>query len=163
MRIPMATARNVVEALTRCGATLCTAESCTGGGIGAAVTAVPGSSECFVGGIIAYANRAKIGMLGVSPDELDRHGAVSECVAAAMARGARERFGAGLAVSVTGVAGPSGGTDVKPVGLVFIGISCGSGERVERHMFRGNRESVRAQTICAALEMVLKQLAEQGE
>ena len=156
----MAIANRIVEALVREGLTLCTAESCTGGGIGMAVTSVSGSSECFLGGIIAYANSAKVCMLGVSAEVLGAHGAVSEPVAQAMAAGAREQLGADIAVSVTGVAGPSGGTAAKPVGLVYIGVSDATECCVERCLFGGSRSEVRRQTVIRALELVLKRIDE---
>ena len=108
--------------LDRCrerGLTLATAESCTGGLVAARLTSVPGSSDVFVGGIVSYANEVKIGELGVPAELIEQHGAVSAEVAEAMARGARERLGVDVAVSVTGVAGPDGGTEEKPVGLVY--------------------------------------------
>ena len=108
--------------LDRCrdrGWTLATAESCTGGLVAAGLTAIPGSSDVVVGGIVSYANEVKIGELGVPAELIEEHGAVSAEVAEAMARGARERLGVDVAVSVTGVAGPGGGTEEKPVGLVY--------------------------------------------
>ena len=103
--------------------TLATAESCTGGLIGAAITATAGSSSVFHGGIIAYHNDVKISQLSVAPDMLNTHGAVSEAVAKQMAKGCRERLGVDIAVSVTGVAGPGGGSAEKPVGTVWIGVA----------------------------------------
>jgi len=105
------------------GVTIAVAESCTGGLIGAALTSIDGSSACFHGGIIAYANSVKTKLLGVSPSVLGKYGAVSEKTAQRMAAGAVERLGVDIAVSVTGVAGPGGGTDEKPVGTVWIGIA----------------------------------------
>ena len=98
---------------------LATAESCTGGLIAARLTSVPGSTDVIVGGIVSYANEVKIEQLGVPPELIEEHGAVSAEVAEAMARGARERLGVDVAVSVTGIAGPGGGTEEKPVGLVY--------------------------------------------
>lgn len=149
-------ALNLVSTLTEKALTLCTAESCTGGGIGAAITAAPGASQCFRGGIIAYANAVKVAMLGVSPSLLAAEGAVSEPVALAMAQGARKKLGTDIAVSVTGIAGPSGGTVEKPVGCVFVGVSCERGDCVEAFRFQGDRERVRQQTVVAALKRVLK-------
>ncbi len=154
----MATAHDLVDALRHRGLTLCTAESCTGGGIGAAITAVAGASECFVGGIIAYANEIKEAMLGVSPEMLQQHGAVSDSVAVAMAQGARSRLNADMAVAVTGVAGPSGGTAEKPVGLVFAGLVDADGVEVRSFNFSGDREDVRRQTVCAAFDMIMKRI-----
>jgi nicotinamide-nucleotide amidase len=104
------------------GRTLSTAESCTGGMIGTLVTDIAGSSRYYKGGVVSYANSAKVDLLGVSPDEIERSGAVSEAVARAMAEGAARRFNTEYALSVTGIAGPVGGTPMKPVGLVFIGL-----------------------------------------
>lgn len=118
---------DVVEALAgqlaRTGSTLATAESCTGGMLAEQLTAIPGISAYFLGGVVTYANRAKIELLGVPDDLIAAHGAVSAEVAAAMAAGARDRFGASLALAVTGVAGPAGGSPAKPVGLVYLGLA----------------------------------------
>ncbi|MFM7238049.1 MAG: competence/damage-inducible protein A [Cyanobium sp.] len=112
----------VLELLRQRGQTLAVAESCTGGGLGAALAAVPGASDVFLGGVIAYANAVKEGVLGVPPELLEAHGAVSDPVAQAMAQGARRATGADWALAITGVAGPGGGTDQKPVGLVHIAL-----------------------------------------
>ena len=126
-------------ALRERGLTLALAESCTGGGIAAMLTDVPGSSSFFLLGAVAYANSAKTTLLGVDPDILEEHGAVSEAVARAMARGARERAGSDLALSVTGVAGPGGGSEDKPVGTVWFGV-CGAGlEAATCVRFSGDR------------------------
>ena len=137
------------------GKTLATAESLTGGGIGAALTAVPGASAVFKGGIISYTNEVKQALLGVSPETLEVHGAVSCQTAEEMAIGARRLLQADVAVSVTGLAGPGGDEYGNPVGTVFIGY-CDAWESfaVRRH-FDGDRESVRSQTIQAALELIL--------
>jgi nicotinamide-nucleotide amidase len=113
----------VLERLRRRGQTLAVAESCTGGGLGAALAAVPGASDVFLGGVIAYANAVKQEVLGVSPELLEAHGAVSDPVAQAMAQGARRATGADWALAITGVAGPGGGTEQKPVGLVHIAVA----------------------------------------
>lgn len=139
------------------GKTLVTAESCTGGGIGAALTAVPGSSEVYKGGIISYTNWVKEHMLGVDSQVLDTCGAVSAPVAEAMASGARKALCADVAVSVTGLAGPGGDAFGNPVGTVFIGYADDQKVLVEKHLFDGSREEIRSQTIAAALALVLKQ------
>lgn len=148
----------VVHLLIQRGRTAACAESCTGGGLGARLTAIPGSSAAFLGGVISYSNEAKTALLGVPRELLEAHGAVSAPVAEAMARGARERLGADYAVSITGVAGPDGGTAEKPVGLVYIGIA--TPERVfatENH-FIGIREDVRRRSTQVALQLLREQL-----
>ncbi len=133
------------------GQTLATAESCTGGMIGEMLTAVAGSSRYYLGGVVAYANQAKTALLGVAESLLAAHGAVSEPVAAAMAEGCRKRFASDWAVSVTGIAGPAGGTDEKPVGLVYIGLSGPDGTQVRRHILPGTRDIVRLRASLTAL------------
>ncbi|MHC4561841.1 MAG: competence/damage-inducible protein A [Planctomycetota bacterium] len=139
------------EALRRSGQTLSTAESCTGGLIGEMITAVSGSSEYYTGGVVAYANEVKQRLLEVPEKLLTEHGAVSEPVAAAMAEGCRRRFGTDWAVSVTGIAGPTGGGPDKPVGLVFTAVAGPKGTTVTRHMFVGPREIVRLRSARSAL------------
>lgn len=140
------------EALKRKGWMLTVAESCTGGGVAAACTAIPGSSEWFERGFVTYSNRAKEEMLGVSPELIARHGAVSEEVARAMAEGALRESRAHVAVAVTGIAGPSGGSAEKPVGTVWIACSSTEGKTTSRpYRFDGNREAVREQSTAAAL------------
>ncbi len=146
----------VISALQ--GKTLVTAESCTGGGIGAALTAVPGSSKVYKGGIISYTNSVKTGQLGVSPELLDRVGAVSAEVAEAMANGARAALYADIAVSVTGLAGPDGDEFGNSVGTVFIGYSDANITVSKEFHFSGNREAVRSQAIDAALQYILDNL-----
>jgi nicotinamide-nucleotide amidase len=136
------------------GLTLATAESCTGGLVSARLTDVPGSSAVFVGGIVAYADEVKAAHLGVPEEVLREHGAVSAQSAAAMARGARERLGADVAVSVTGVAGPDGGTEEKPVGLVFLHASGPMGEKQLRLDFPADRPTIRGRATVAALHLV---------
>jgi len=143
-----------VDMLRVRGLTLALAESCTGGMIAMRVTAVPGASDVFLGGVVCYANAVKRDVLGVSQEILDRHGAVSAPCAVAMAEGARKRLGADIAVSVTGIAGPGGGTPEKPVGLVFIGISTSSVAEAVRHVFPGDRQSIRQQAADAAFALV---------
>ena len=137
------------------GKTLATAESLTGGGIGAALTAVSGSSEVYKGGIISYTNEVKHAVLGVPLEILDKYGAVSAPVAQAMAEGARRLLEADVAVSVTGLAGPGGDEYGNPVGTVFIGYSDACRTFVKHCRFKGDREAVRNQTIETALELVL--------
>lgn len=143
----------VLEALS--GKTLATAESLTGGGIGAALTAIPGSSAVYKGGIISYTNAVKETVLGVSRETLEKHGAVSLQTAEEMAVGARRLLRADVAVSVTGLAGPGGDEFGNPVGTVCIGFSNEWESFAVRYHFEGDREAVRSQTIRAALELVL--------
>jgi len=136
------------------GLTLATAESCTGGLVAARLTSVPGSSDVFVGGVVAYSNGVKARELGVPEATLERFGAVSAEAAEAMTAGARERLGADVAVSVTGVAGPGGGTPEKPVGLVFLHAQGPSGSLARRLDFPGDREAIRGRATAAALHLV---------
>jgi len=125
-----------------------TAESCTGGGIAAAITSLPGSSSWFWGGFITYHNQAKVNLLNVKEEDLDQFGAVSRVVAAAMASGALRNSSADWAVSVSGIAGPGGGTRDKPVGTVWVGVAGFSGYHSEkRYQFSGSREEVREQAV----------------
>ena len=145
----------LVEACVARGVTLATAESCTGGLAAARITAVPGSSAVFLGGIVSYANAAKRALLGVPQPVLEQAGAVSEACAAAMADGARQRLNADLAVAVTGIAGPTGGTPENPIGLVCFGLAAADGVRTERTVFTGDREAVRRQATEHALALLL--------
>jgi len=140
------------------GKTLVTAESLTGGGIGAALTKVSGASAVYKGGIISYTNEVKHRILGVSLEILDQYGAVSEPVAQTMAAGARKLLEADVAVSVTGLAGPGGDDYGNPVGTVFIGYSDSKITTVKHCFFSGDRESIRNQTIEAALNLILSML-----
>ena len=144
---------DVLEALA--GKTLVTAESLTGGGIGAALTAVPGSSAIYKGGIISYTDWVKETILGVSHETLEIHGAVSLQTAEEMAVGVRKLLQADVAVSVTGLAGPGGDEYGNPVGTVCVGFSNEWESFAMKYHFAGNREAVRNQTIRAALELVL--------
>lgn len=150
----MTVAEKLVELYKSSGKTCATAESCTGGGIGAAITSVAGSSEVFLGGIISYANEVKRDVLGVAAQVLDEHGAVSPETAAQMAEGARKLTKADVAVAVTGIAGPGGGSAEKPVGLVWFGLATADGVRTEKAIFPGNREQVRSATVTHALGML---------
>ena len=149
-------ARRLGEALRERGWRLATAESSTGGLIGHAVTMIPGSSDYYQGGVISYSDQAKEQELGVPAELIATHGAVSAEVAAAMADGVRRRFGAELGVSVTGIAGPDGGSDAKPVGTHWIGISLGGHPtRVEHRVFGHDREGNKAAAAALALELAL--------
>jgi PncC family amidohydrolase len=139
------------------GRTLATAESCTGGGIGAALTAVSGASVVYKGGIISYTNEVKQNLLGVPSEMLESFGAVSAPVAESMAQGARHALHADLAVSVTGLAGPGGDEFGNPVGTVFIGYSDETVTLARKFLFSGSREDVRNQAIVAALNLILEQ------
>lgn len=147
-----------IDRLRERGLTLATAESCTGGLIAKRITDLAGCSDVFLGGCVTYSNEAKERLLGVSRETLERFGAVSEQTAAEMARGARERLGADVAVSATGIAGPGGGSAEKPVGTVFVGISTKQGERVRKLSLSAmrSREYVRIVTANHAYDMILK-------
>jgi nicotinamide-nucleotide amidase len=136
------------------GLTLAVAESCTGGLVASRLTSVPGASDVFLGSVVAYANDVKTSALGVAEDLLERDGAVSAEAAGAMAHGARERLGADVAVAVTGIAGPEGGTPDKPVGLVFVHAVGPGGEEARRSELPGDREMVRGRAAAAALHLV---------
>lgn len=131
---------------------LTTAESCTGGLISAAITEIAGSSDVFDRGFVTYSNEAKIAMLGVLPITLETYGAVSEQTAGEMVNGALKNSYGSVAISVTGIAGPSGGSADKPVGLVFIGVANKKETHVFKHIFNGNRSEVRQQTVEKALQ-----------
>lgn len=149
-------ARTLLSALETRGETLATAESCTGGLIAAALTAIAGSSTVVMAGFVTYSNEAKMRMVGVRQATLDAHGAVSEAVAREMAEGALAQAEVDVALSCTGIAGPGGATPGKPVGLVFIGCARkGAATVVERHVFPGDRGAVRAATVAAALDMAM--------
>jgi nicotinamide-nucleotide amidase len=144
----------VLDACRGRGLTLATAESCTGGLVAARLTSVAGSSDVFLGAVVSYANSVKESELGVPAAVLEAHGAVSAETAAAMARGARERLGADVAVSITGIAGPGGGTAEKPVGLVYLCASGPGGELAQDFVVPGDRETVRGRSTVAALHLV---------
>lgn len=140
------------------GLTLAVAESCTGGLVADAITDVAGSSGYFAGGIVSYGDRAKETLLDVPADVLEAHGAVSAQVARAMAAGARARFGADLAVAVTGIAGPGGGSSAKPVGLTYVAVADAAGAEVRRFQWNGDRAANKAASAGAALDLVLDRL-----
>jgi nicotinamide-nucleotide amidase len=151
----------VLEGCRTRGLTLATAESCTGGLVAARLTSVAGSSDVFLGGIVSYANEVKASELGVPEDVLRAYGAVSPETAAAMAQGVRERLQADVGVSVTGIAGPGGGTPEKPVGLVYAHVvGPGGARRAAMLDFPGDRETIRSRATVAALQLVLKLVAE---
>jgi nicotinamide-nucleotide amidase len=139
-------------------ATLSVAESCTGGLLAQRITSVAGSSDFFTGGFITYTNRMKVEMLGVDARLIEEHGAVSEPVAEAMASGARLRTGSTYALSITGVAGPAGGTEAKPVGTVVIGLATPTGCQSHRVRFLGDRDRVRVLAAQSALDMLRRAL-----
>ena len=143
---------------------IATAESCTGGMVAGALTEIPGSSAVFERGFITYSNDAKVELLGVLPDLLAQEGAVSGEVAEAMATGALEYSLADLAISVTGIAGPDGGTEIKPVGLVYIGLATKAGALFHcKCHFRGSRDEVREQTVHEALRLLLSANGSDGD
>jgi PncC family amidohydrolase len=137
---------------------LAAAESCTGGLISHLITNIAGSSNYYLGGVTAYANEAKVRLLGVSQATLDRYGAVSEETVLEMARGIRKAIGADIGVSVSGIAGPTGGTPDKPVGTVWIGLSSAPHEYARHFMWTGDRLAVKEQSAKAALKMVVEHL-----
>lgn len=146
--------RTVGALLLESRATVAVAESCTGGLLGGRITSVPGSSRYFLGGIISYANEAKVRCLGVDRRMLKGQGAVSETVARRMASAVRRRFRADFGVAVTGIAGPAGGTREKPVGLVYVAVAGRRGCEVRRHVFAGSRRAVRQRSVAAALRLL---------
>lgn len=149
---------DVAQILRERGLTITCAESCTGGMLMHELTNLPGSSSFFLGGIVAYSNSVKHVLLGVQENTLQVFGAVSEQVAAAMARGVRASVGANIAVSVTGIAGPGGGTEEKPVGLTYIAVSTANMSIARRYIWNGSRQENKTSSVKAALELVLEQL-----
>ncbi len=150
----------VLDQVRRGRHTLSVAESCTGGMLGARLTAIPGSSEVFVGGVIAYSDPVKTGLLDVPQATLDQHGAVSEQAVRAMAEGATRRFGTDCALAVTGIAGPAGGSPEKPVGTVWLAATSGNRTRALQRQFLGEREEIRARSAQAALDLLRLALVE---
>jgi nicotinamide-nucleotide amidase len=150
----------VLDACRTRGLTFATAESCTGGMVAERVTAIAGASDVFLGSVVAYSNDVKRRELGVPEAVLAEHGAVSAETAAAMAAGARQRLGADVAVAVTGIAGPDGGTAEKPVGLVYLHAITPDGERGRDFQFPGDRDSIRRRATVTALHLVRRLLTQ---
>ena len=152
-------ATGIIDACRAAGLGLSTAESCTGGLIAGCLTTVPGSSDVMERGFVTYSNQAKTDMLGVPADLIDAEGAVSEAVVRAMAEGALLHSSASLSVAVTGIAGPGGGTQIKPVGLVHMAAARRGGDVLhERRVFGGDRDAVRLAAVAAALDLVKRLL-----
>ena len=147
-------AETLVSLLRSKGKTVSTAESCTGGLIGASITDISGASEVFLGGVVSYSNDAKEGILGVSHSVLIEHGAVSEQTARQMVEGSMRLFDSDYAVAVTGIAGPGGATPEKPVGLVYIAVADGPRTVVTRNVFKGDRQEVRESTVREACSLL---------
>lgn len=150
--------RQVGAALKAQGMTLVTAESCTGGGVAQAVTRISGSSDWFDRGFVTYSNTSKEEMLGVSPETLERHGAVSEATVREMAQGALQYSTAQIALSVSGIAGPTGGTPEKPVGTVWFAWATNHDVQAVRHQLSGDRDAIRAKSVQIALQGVVNVL-----
>ena len=149
----------IIALLTERGRTLAVAESCTGGLIGHRLTQVPGSSAAFLGGVIAYHNAVKQKLLGVPADVLEREGAVSEATARAMAAGVRRLLGAQVSVAVTGIAGPTGDTPDKPLGLTYVALSAEPDVSIcERHVWQGDRQTNKEAPATAALSLLRRYL-----
>lgn len=148
--------QKLVALFSEFGLSLGVAESCTGGLIAARITSISGASTIFKGGVVCYANEVKHDILGVSQTVLAIEGAVSMTCAQAMAAGARNALHADIAVSVTGIAGPGGGTQTKPVGLVFIGVATQAGVHAKQYLFTGDRARIRQQASDAALQLALQ-------
>ncbi len=146
--------KELVLLLKEKGLTVATAESCTGGGIGHAITAVSGSSAVYAGGVISYTNEVKEKILGVPAQTLETFGAVSSQTARAMAEGVRSLLHTDFGISVTGLAGPDGDGSGKPVGLVYIGVACRERTDVHEFLFQGNRDAVRSQAVDAAIGLL---------
>ena len=143
-------------------ASIATVESCTGGLVGHWITEVPGSSDYFRGGLLTYGDDVKTSLADVAPELLAAHGAVSAQVAVAMATGGRRRLGADLAVAITGVAGPGGGSDAKPVGLTYVAVADAEGEAVQRFLWAGDRSANKVASAEAALRLLLDRLGGAG-
>ncbi len=156
----------LVSELIAAGKSVSTAESCSGGWIAKSLTDIGGSSQCFGYGIVSYSNGAKESMLGVKPATLHEHGAVSEAVVREMAHGAINLSGADFSVAVSGVAGPAGGTEKKPVGTVWFGWAVRQGNdarlEAEMHTLKGDRKAIRSQTVILALQGILERLRSSG-
>jgi nicotinamide-nucleotide amidase len=151
-------AARVIDVARQAGLTLATAESCTGGLVGHLLTEVPGSSDAFRGGIIAYADEVKLAILHVPGPTLAAHGAVSAQTAVAMAEGARAALGVDVAVAVTGIAGPAGGSPDKPVGLTYVAVADAAGHDVQRCHWSGDRQANKLASAGAALDLLVARL-----
>ncbi len=151
-------AQSAGAALKSAGLTLATAESCTGGLIGHLLTEVPGSSDYYLGGLVCYSDALKRNELGVPAEMIEKHGAVSAQTAVAMAEGARRRYGTDFAVAVTGIAGPSGGSAAKPVGLTYVAVADEHGHAVQRHHWTGDRHANKVASAGAALILLVERL-----
>ena len=151
-------AYDVLEHAKRAQVKIATAESCTGGMVGASLTAIPNSSVCYLGGFVTYANSAKQKLLSVPEECLQIHGAVSPETAHFMAEGCSQQFEGALSIAITGIAGPGGGSPEKPVGLVYIATSQNNQTQVEKHIFTGSRQEVRHAAAMEALKQVLTRL-----
>lgn len=150
--------QQIAKILVEHGHTLATAESCTGGLLGHRLTEMPGSSQYYLGGVIAYSNEAKMKFLGVQANTLEREGAVSAAVAEEMVRGAQEAFQADYALAITGIAGPDGGTDEKPVGLTFIALATPQGIKQERFIWTGKRSENKSMSASIAFKMLFEEI-----
>jgi PncC family amidohydrolase len=150
----------IIARLVEQGRTVAVAESCTGGLVGHRLTQVPGSSEAFLGGVVAYHNAVKERVLGVPAEVLEQEGAVSEATALAMAEGARRLLGADVAVAVTGIAGPRGGSDDKPVGLTYVALVGHDSRTCERYLWRGERKANKESSAEAALALLWRYLSD---
>ena len=153
-------ARRLFDVCVDRGLTVATAESCTGGLVAHAITEIAGSSAYYLGGFVTYADDVKRDQLGVGAELLAAHGAVSAQVARAMAEGARTRLGTDLAVAITGIAGPGGGSDEKPVGLTYVAVADSTGGDVRRHLWSGDRSENKRDSAVAALELLLDRLGQ---
>jgi len=159
----VALAVRIQSAMVERGMTLASAESCTGGLIGYALTENGGSSQFYVGGLISYSDDLKRNELGVEVKTIEHHGAVSAQTCVAMAEGARARYGATVGLAVTGIAGPDGGSEQKPVGLTYVGVADDKGHDVRRNVWQGDRHSNKVQSAEAALMLLLERLGAGAE
>jgi len=152
---------NLTKLLKEKGYKIATAESCTGGLLGGALTSMPGSSQFFELGVIAYSNEAKSKLLGVKDRTIHKYGAVSENTAKEMAINIKNIAGTNIGVSITGIAGPDGGSREKPVGLVYIGVSMEKNTYIYKHFFKGDRTSIREQSVLSAIKHIILLLVEE--
>ncbi|WP_028328556.1 CinA family protein [Brachyspira alvinipulli] len=147
--------KEVVELLIKRGLKITSAESCTGGLFAASIISVSGSSECFEGSFVTYSNEIKHKMINVSENTLEKYGAVSEECVLEMAENSRKIMNSDISISISGIAGPSGGTEDKPVGLVWICLAADGYIKAYKNVFTGNRDEVREKSVCFALDLVL--------